>query len=227
MMSKGSQAAEYSASHRLGGSQESHAVRRSTLPIRSVASAMVPSLSADGTAKLTWPNCRTLDPSQRSRIPGRKNERHAVVRKTGFMMDRASNRSEARTKPASGTAPHIVSPDDRAAAGKALRDKLAREQHGRWKASKGRPNPLDILHKLDAGRAQELVPIRYGRMLQSPFAFYRGSAGVMAADLARTPSTGLKVQLCGDCHLMNFGGFATPERKIIFDINDFDQRLRD
>jgi Uncharacterized protein conserved in bacteria (DUF2252) len=139
------------------------------------------------------------------------------------MMDRASNRSEARTKPAAGTTPHIVSPDDRAAAGKALRDKLAREQHGRWKASKGRPNPLDILHKLDAGRVQELVPIRYGRMLQSPFAFYRGSAGVMAADLARTPSTGLNVQACGDFHLANFGGFATSERHIIFDINDFDE----
>lgn len=138
-------------------------------------------------------------------------------------MDRASNRSEARRKPGAGTTPHIVSPDDRVATGKALRDKLAREQHGRWKASKGRPNPLDILHKSDAGRVQELVPIRYGRMLQSPFAFYRGSAGVMAADLARTPSTGLNVQACGDCHLANFGGFATPERHIIFDINDFDE----
>ncbi|MBB2735877.1 MULTISPECIES: DUF2252 domain-containing protein [Bradyrhizobium] len=72
---------------------------------------------------------------------------------------------------------------------------------------------------------KELVPIRYGRMLQSPFAFYRGSAGVMAADLALTPSTGLNVQACGDCHLANFGGFATPERHIIFDINDFDETL--
>jgi uncharacterized protein (DUF2252 family) len=70
---------------------------------------------------------------------------------------------------------------------------------------------------------EELVPIRYDRMLQSPFAFYRGAAGVMAADLARTPATGLKVQACGDCHLMNFGGFATPERNIIIDINDFDE----
>jgi uncharacterized protein (DUF2252 family) len=69
----------------------------------------------------------------------------------------------------------------------------------------------------DAGRMKELVPIRYGRMLQSPFAFYRGAAGGMAADLARTPSTGLKVQACGDCHLMNFGGFATPERNIAFE----------
>jgi uncharacterized protein (DUF2252 family) len=138
-------------------------------------------------------------------------------------MDPASNKLEARSKPAAGTTPRIVSPHDRAASGKALRDKLAREQHGRWKPSKDRPNPLDILHKSDTGRVKELLPIRYGRMLQSPFAFYRGSASVMAADLARTPSTGLNVQACGDCHLANFGGFATPERHIIFDINDFDE----
>jgi hypothetical protein len=113
----------------------------------------------------------------------------------------------------------------RVAAGKALREKIPREQHGRWKEGKSRTNPLDILQTSDAGRMTDLVPIRYGRMLQSPFAFYRGAAGVMASDLARTPVTGLKVQACGDCHLMNFGGFATPERKIIFDINDFDETV--
>jgi uncharacterized protein (DUF2252 family) len=118
---------------------------------------------------------------------------------------------------------NIVSPDDRAAAGKALRDKVPREQHGVWKDGKGRPNPIDLLRKSDAGRLKDLVPIKYGRMLQSPFAFYRGAAGVMASDLARTPNTGIQVQACGDCHLMNFGGFATPERNIIFDINDFDE----
>ena len=93
----------------------------------------------------------------------------------------------------------------------------------RGKKRKGRPNLIDILRKSDAGRMNELVPIRYGRMLQSPFAFYRGAAGVMASDLARTPVVGLRVQACGDCHLLNFGGFATPERNIIFDINDFDE----
>jgi uncharacterized protein (DUF2252 family) len=129
----------------------------------------------------------------------------------------------SRTADGAAETPHIISPGDRAAAGKALRDKIRREQHGQWKASKNRPNPIDILIKSDAGRMKELVPIRYGRMLQSPFAFYRGSAGLMASDLARTPNTGLKVQACGDCHLMNFGGFATPERNIIFDINDFDE----
>ena len=120
---------------------------------------------------------------------------------------------------------HIVSPDARIAAGKALRDKIPREQHGRWNGVKGRPNPIDLLHKSDTGRMKELLAIRYGRMLPSPFTYYRGAAGVMAADLARTPTTGLKVQACGDCHLLNFGGFATPERSIIFDINDFDETL--
>lgn len=117
----------------------------------------------------------------------------------------------------------MTSQDERIAAGKALRDKIPRKQQGVWKEDKGRASTIELLHKLDAGRMKKLVPIRYGRMLQSPFAFYRGAAGVMASDLARMPTTGLKVQACGDCHLMNFGGFATPERNVIFDINDFDE----
>jgi len=117
----------------------------------------------------------------------------------------------------------IKSPDDRVTLGKTLRDKVSRDQHGIWKAPKNRPDPVGILRKSDVGRMKDLIPIRYGRMLESPFAFYRGSAGLMASDLGRTPHTGLQVQACGDCHLMNFGGFATPERNIIFDINDFDE----
>jgi hypothetical protein len=136
-------------------------------------------------------------------------------------------RTKDITRPTiSRSGPHverITSPGERAAAGKALRDKIPREQLGRWNDIKGRPDPIDLLHKSDAGRMRKLLPIRYGRMLQSPFTFYRGAAGVMVADLARTPITGLKVQACGDCHLLNFGGFATPERSIIFDINDFDE----
>jgi len=128
----------------------------------------------------------------------------------------------ARAAPAD-TAHRLMSAEERLAEGKALRDKVPREHHGQWKDGKNRPDPIAILHKSDAGRMKELVPIRYGRMLESPFAFYRGAAAVMASDLARTPTTGLKVQACGDCHLMNFGGFATPERNIIFDINDFDE----
>ena len=111
------------------------------------------------------------------------------------------------------------------AAGKALRERVPRTAHAAWKKPEKRADPIAILRAQDAGRLEELVPIRYGRMLQSPFSFYRGSAAVMAADLAKMPATGIRVQACGDCHLMNFGGFATPERNIIFDINDFDETL--
>ena len=120
---------------------------------------------------------------------------------------------------------HIPSREDRLAAGRALREKLQRSEHGAWKAKGDRADPIAILRESDVGRIEELIPIKYGRMLQSPFAFYRGAAAVMASDLAHTPTTGLKVQSCGDCHLVNFGGFATPERNIIFDINDFDETL--
>lgn len=119
----------------------------------------------------------------------------------------------------------VRSPDDRLAEGKSLREKVARIDQGKWRPGKARPNPIDLLRKSDRGRMSELVPIRYGRMLVSPFTFYRGSAGVMASDLARLPTTGLRVQSCGDCHLLNFGGFATPERNLIFSINDFDETL--
>ena len=91
--------------------------------------------------------------------------------------------------------------------------------------ARGSGRSAEILHASDAGRIPELIPIRYGRMLQTPFTFYRGSAAVMAADVATTPATGVQVQACGDCHLLNFGGFATPERGINFDINDFDETL--
>jgi uncharacterized protein (DUF2252 family) len=114
---------------------------------------------------------------------------------------------------------------ERSAMGKRLRDRVARAAHAAWRPPAGRTSPIDILHAADATRQPRLVPLRYGRMLQTPFTFYRGSAAVMANDLARTPATGLDVQACGDCHLMNFGGFATPERRLIFDINDLDETL--
>jgi uncharacterized protein (DUF2252 family) len=114
---------------------------------------------------------------------------------------------------------------ERSAQGQALRKQAPRAHHAAWKKAAHRADPLEILRSEDAGRMPELVPIRYGRMLASPFAFFRGAAGVMAADLARTPACGVKVQACGDCHLLNFGGFATPERQVIFDINDFDETL--
>ena len=114
---------------------------------------------------------------------------------------------------------------DRAAAGKKLRDRVARKDLGAWKLAAHRADPLAILKAADATRQKELVPLRYGRMLASPFTFYRGSAAVMAEDLGQAPATGVHVQACGDCHLMNFGGFATPERLLIFDINDLDETL--
>jgi len=100
-----------------------------------------------------------------------------------------------------------------------------RAEHRKWSKNGERPDPIDLLRKSEMGRIRELLPIRYERMLQSPFNFYRGAAAVMAADLAGTPATGMRVQACGDCRLLNFGGFATPERNILFDINDFDEAL--
>ena len=114
---------------------------------------------------------------------------------------------------------------ERRAEGKALREAVPRQDHGGWKVPKNRRDPVEVVLESNEGRMPELIPIRHGRMLQSPFAFYRGTAGLMAADLAHTPVSGLRVQACGDAHLMNFGGFATPERNVIFDINDLDETL--
>ena len=121
--------------------------------------------------------------------------------------------------------PSLMTLAERRAAGKRLRDLVPRDAHAAWRAYAGRADPINILRAADANRQKQLVPLRYGRMLQSPFTFYRGSAGVMAADLAETPVIGIRVQVCGDCHLMNFGGFATPERRLLFDINDLDETL--
>jgi uncharacterized protein (DUF2252 family) len=115
--------------------------------------------------------------------------------------------------------------DDRRDRGKVLRASITRESHAGWKIPPKRPDPIDIIEKANETRRPELIELRHGRMLQSPFTFYRGTAGVMAADLATTPTTNVKVQTCGDCHLQNFGAFATPERNIVFDINDFDETL--
>jgi uncharacterized protein (DUF2252 family) len=114
---------------------------------------------------------------------------------------------------------------ERAAAGKAARTKASRSSHGEWEPAPGRRDPVSILEEQARSRVPELVPIRHGRMAVSPFTFYRGAAAVMAADLAATPATGLRVQLCGDAHLTNFGVFAAPDRSLIFDLNDFDESL--
>jgi uncharacterized protein (DUF2252 family) len=109
--------------------------------------------------------------------------------------------------------------------GKSLREKCPRPSHARWKAPRDRPDPLQLLEQSNEGRIPGLIPIRYGRMVRAPFTFYRGAALNMAADLAGTPVSGLRVQACGDCHLLNFGAYATPERRLVFDINDLDETL--
>jgi uncharacterized protein (DUF2252 family) len=113
---------------------------------------------------------------------------------------------------------------ERLVAGKALREKVPRTSHGQWKVPPNR-NPIELLKHTDQGRLANFLPIRYGRMRQSPFAFLRGAAALMASDLAATPVTGIRVQACGDCHVANFGGFGSPERRLVFDINDFDETL--
>ncbi|MFD9406548.1 DUF2252 domain-containing protein [Streptomyces sp. NPDC059989] len=119
----------------------------------------------------------------------------------------------------------MTSPAERALRGRAARKQVGRASHGRWTAAADRPDPVGVLERQAADRVAELLPIRYGRMAASPFAFLRGAAAVMAADLAARPNTGLTVQLCGDAHLLNFGLFASPERALLFDLNDFDETL--
>jgi uncharacterized protein (DUF2252 family) len=107
--------------------------------------------------------------------------------------------------------------------GRALRAKFPRQRHATWKAPAHRRDPIEILIEQGKARLQDLLPLRYSRMKDSPFAFLRGAAAIMASDLATSPSSGLVVQSGGDCHCLNFGGFATPERRLVFDINDFDE----
>src|SRR5689334_222863 len=125
----------------------------------------------------------------------------------------------------SATAPPAAPAAERAAAGRAARSAAPRSSHRHWQPPAGRADPVGLLEAQGAGRVAELLPIRYGRMVASELAFLRGAAAVMAADLAATPVSGLRAQLCGDAHLGNFGGFRSPERALVFDINDFDETL--
>jgi uncharacterized protein (DUF2252 family) len=118
-----------------------------------------------------------------------------------------------------------LTPAERFAHGKAARADVPRSVHAEWEPSSHRPDPVDLLEEQARTRVPELVPIRYGRMLTSSFAFYRGAAYLMASDLAGLPRSGLKTQLCGDAHLSNFGGFASPDRRMVFSLNDFDETL--
>ncbi|HXW50975.1 MAG TPA: DUF2252 domain-containing protein [Candidatus Acidoferrales bacterium] len=132
-------------------------------------------------------------------------------------MSRSAQASQARVQ--------LPSTKERMSIGKGLRERVPRNDQGWWKAQPDRPDPIALLARQNRERVKSLVPIRYARMLQSPFGFLRGAAIVMAHDLAQTANTGLEVNACGDCHLANFGGYATPERNFIFDINDFDETL--
>ena len=130
------------------------------------------------------------------------------------------------SKPATPAKPvETATADERAAAGKAAREKASRASHGEWEPAARRRDPVKVLEDQAKSRVQELVPIRYGRMLASPFTFYRGAAAIMAMDLAKTPDSGLRVQACGDAHLSNFGVFAAPDRRLVLDVNDFDETL--
>jgi uncharacterized protein (DUF2252 family) len=124
--------------------------------------------------------------------------------------------------PSDGAVPTL---DERAARGRAARADTPRSSHADWAPAADRPDPVELLEQQATTRVPELVPIRYGRMAASPFAFFRGAAYVMASDLAETPRSGIPVQLCGDAHLSNFGGFAAPDRRLVFDLNDFDETL--
>ncbi len=125
-------------------------------------------------------------------------------------------------KPKAVTHPTVA---ERVARGKAARAVAPRSEHGDWEPASDRRDPVELLEEQAASRVSELVPIRYGRMLVSPFTFFRGAAYPMAADLAGAPRSGLDVQLCGDAHLSNFGAFAGPDRRLVFSINDFDETL--
>jgi uncharacterized protein (DUF2252 family) len=132
-------------------------------------------------------------------------------------LSRSAQASQARVR--------LPSTKERMNLGKGLRRRAPRNDQAAWKAQPGRPDPIALLAAQNRERVKNLVPIRYARMLESPFAFMRGAAIVMAHDLGQIANTGLEVNACGDCHLANFGGYATPERNFVFDINDFDETL--
>src|SRR5215468_3276571 len=115
--------------------------------------------------------------------------------------------------------------DERKVSGEEARARTPLSSHSKWEPAADRPDPVALLEAQNATREADLVPVRHGRMMVSPFTFYRGGAKIMAADLAATPNAGLETQLCGDAHLSNFGVFASPERNLLFDLNDFDETL--
>jgi len=146
------------------------------------------------------------------------------------MVTKERERSPASRPKAHGTRtrqpePSGATTEERWAAGKALREKVPRVAHAVWEPPADRRDPVEVLKEAERGLLPELLPIRHSRMQKSLFGFFRGAAALMTADLAGTPITGLRVQACGDCHVANFGAYASPERRLVFDINDFDETL--
>jgi uncharacterized protein (DUF2252 family) len=157
-------------------------------------------------------------------LVAKQQEHPPVVAEDGNGRPRSRSRTGRGRSAAPTVIPHLT-PSERAARGKAARAEVPRSSHAGFTPSTHRPDPVALLEEQAISRLPELVPIRYGRMLVSPFAFYRGAALIMAADLASTPSSGLRAQICGDAHLSNFGVFGSPERRMIFSVNDFDETL--
>ena len=122
--------------------------------------------------------------------------------------------------------PHeVFTPDEWRAKGRERRAAVSRSSHAQWAPPADRPDPVAVLEEQARTRVPDLVPIRYGRMIASPFSYFRGAAAPMAWDLAHTPTTDIRVQACGDAHLLNFGMYAAPDRRLVFDVNDFDETL--
>ena len=122
--------------------------------------------------------------------------------------------------------PHeVLTPDEWRARGRELRNSVSRSSHAQWAPPADRPDPVTVLEEQAKARVPDLIPIRYGRMIASPFAYFRGAAAPMAWDLAHTPTSDIRVQACGDAHLLNFGMYAAPDRRLVFDVNDFDETL--
>jgi uncharacterized protein (DUF2252 family) len=142
------------------------------------------------------------------------------------MATQTRGRGAGTASPRSRTRVPHLSVAERVARGKAARAEVPRSSHAGFDPGSERPDPIELLERQAKPRVPDLVPIRYGRMLVSPFTFYRGAAAIMARDLAATPRSGLMAQCCGDAHLSNFGVFASPERRLVFDVNDFDETLR-
>jgi uncharacterized protein (DUF2252 family) len=151
--------------------------------------------------------------------------KHAASTRPTSRRRRGSREAEVLEGPFHPIQSHPLPPSERADAGRAMRAACPRRTHDTWQGAHPQREPIELLLASSIGRIESLLPIRYGRMAASPFAFYRGAAAVMAYDLSLTPNSGPRLQCCGDCHLLNFGGFATPERHIAFDINDFDETL--